>query len=466
MVTRVAMRANNVVPHRGGEGLVSAKQACRRTGFVFACCLALLQAEPAPAQSSAKRKPEANPVSVFFQRLTTSPPAKKPSAKPKKAVAAKPPVPPAKPAAAPDSAAATNPFVPEPRPAPQPETAPEASGASRTATVVLGPSAEHAVQSTPAPQPAAPSPARIGRGDRLPAAAGAAAVAAATAPSPAPDKARLLAAEPVKMAKDAWAPQTRAAMFAAEPSFAAAVFPTLGSRLAAVAPIELRTPAATNPSPAARGAAASDIPLPRPAPPEGEVKLASLPTPEPPEPEEACINLLAAGVESTPADALAGEGDCGARFPVKVVAFHTDEGRVTLDPPAVMRCGMARATAKWLKENVAPTAKAKLGSELRSVRTASSYVCRPRNGVAGAKMSEHGRANALDISAFVLGNGKAITVGAEGSEDLTAFTKEVRTAACVYVHTVLGPGSDAAHSGHLHLDMAQRGRNGDARFCQ
>ena len=46
-----------------------------------------------------------------------------------------------------------------------------------------------------------------------------------------------------------------------------------------------------------------------------------------------------ADVTSTPWISL----DCGAKFPVKVVAFQTDEGRVTLDPPAVMRCGMARA---------------------------------------------------------------------------------------------------------------------------
>jgi hypothetical protein len=240
------------------------------------------------------------------------------------------------------------------------------------------------------------------------------------------------------------------------------MFPPLGSRLAAVGPIELRTPPAAAPA----ADSAGEIPLPRPAPPEAEMRLAALPTPEPPEPDTACINLLEAGVESSPAEPLSGEGACGAKHPVKVVAFQTDEGRVTLDPPAVMRCGMARATAKWLKENVAPTAKAKLGSELRSIRNASSYVCRPRNGVAGAKMSEHGRANALDISAFVLADGKVVTVGSEGSAELTAFTNEVRTAACVYVHTVLGPGSDASHADHLHLDLAHRGRNGDARFCK
>jgi hypothetical protein len=413
-----------------GEAFVSAKQTCSR--LALACGLALACAAPAYAQTAAKRKPPANPWGELFNKLTDKPTNAKKS--PKSAKKA-PPSAAAKIASAP-------PAIPAPRPAPKADVPPPAS-----------------VTAVAAVPPAVAAPAHP------PAHAVEKTVVAAAPKAPVPaDKALLLSAEPVKMAKDAWAPQTRVAMFAAEPSYEAAVFPALGSRLAAVAPIELRTPpavAATVPPPAA-----IDVPLPRPAPPEGEVKIASLPTPEPPEPEEACINLLAAGVESTPAEALSGDGECGAKFPVKVVAFRTDEGRVALEPPAVMRCGMARAVAKWVKENVSPTAKAKLGSELRSIRNASSFVCRPRNGVAGAKMSEHGRANALDISAFVLADGKVVTVGSEGGETFSAFMGEVRTAACVYVHTVLGPGSDASHADHLHIDMAQRGRNGDARFCQ
>jgi hypothetical protein len=431
-----------------------AKRALLGPALAAACCLAL--ATPAAAQSASKRKPVENPVSAFFDRITAPPAAKKPAGrktakKPSASAAAKPAVgaAPVKPDTAPQAQIP----VPEPRP-----TTPAAPAAgepppNRTATVHLAPGPSHAV--TPPVQPTRPGPAPSVRGDRL-----------AAAPPPA-DKALLLTAEPVRMAKDAWAPQTRAAMFATEPAFAATVFPPLGSRLAAVAPIELRTPPSTaTPAPGTRDAAtAPGVPLPRPAPPEAEMKLAALPTPEPPEPDTACVNLLAAGIESTPADPLAGEGDCGARFPVKVVAFQTDEGRVTLEPPATMRCGMARAVSKWVKESVSPTAKAKLGSELRSIRNASSFVCRPRNGVAGAKLSEHGRANALDISAFVLADGRAVTVGSEVGADL-AFTGEVRTAACLYLHTVLGPGSDASHADHLHVDMAHRGKSGDTRFCK
>ncbi|TIS79786.1 MAG: extensin family protein, partial [Mesorhizobium sp.] len=44
------------------------------------------------------------------------------------------------------------------------------------------------------------------------------------------------------------------------------------------------------------------------------------------------------------------------------------------------------------------------------------------------------------------------------------FLNAVRKAACGPFKTVLGPGSDADHSLHLHLDLAPR-RNGGT-FCQ
>jgi hypothetical protein len=45
-----------------------------------------------------------------------------------------------------------------------------------------------------------------------------------------------------------------------------------------------------------------------------------------------------------------------------------------------------------------------------------------------------------------------------------AFRIAVQRGACSIFTTVLGPGSDAAHANHLHLDM--RGRRGDYRICQ
>ncbi len=51
-----------------------------------------------------------------------------------------------------------------------------------------------------------------------------------------------------------------------------------------------------------------------------------------------------------------------------------------------------------------------------------------------------------------------------GSDMTTAFQRTARASACLYFSTVLGPGSNAAHDDHLHLDVKQRG--GGYRLCQ
>ena len=68
---------------------------------------------------------------------------------------------------------------------------------------------------------------------------------------------------------------------------------------------------------------------------------------------------------------------------------------------------MADAVAQWISNEVAPTI-ATLGTSLRSVESLDSFDCRPRNGITGAQVSEHGYANALDVRSFKLANGGII----------------------------------------------------------
>jgi hypothetical protein len=107
-------------------------------------------------------------------------------------------------------------------------------------------------------------------------------------------------------------------------------------------------------------------------------------------------------------------------------------------------------------------AKEELGYPLKSIAQASGYVCRPRNGT--FKLSEHAFGNAIDIASFTLSNGTLIDVDAARNPQHSQFLSKLRTAACGPFRTVLGPGSDAAHSKHFHLDLAKR-RNGGI-FCQ
>ena len=47
-----------------------------------------------------------------------------------------------------------------------------------------------------------------------------------------------------------------------------------------------------------------------------------------------------------------------------------------------------------------------------------------------------------------------------------AVLATLRTAACGWFTTILGPGSDAAHATHWHLDIERHGSSDRYRICQ
>jgi len=176
----------------------------------------------------------------------------------------------------------------------------------------------------------------------------------------------------------------------------------------------------------------------------------------------ACQLRLAKLAEFQPLPVITGPGECGA---VDVVLLQSvilsDRTEVAVAPPATLRCTMAEELALWLREDVAPAAL-KLGAPLRGLDEAGSYECRGRNRVDGGTLSEHGRANALDVRALRLANGKVI-----GLTDVSIskdWREGLRTSACTRFGTVLGPGSDSFHEEHIHLDLAER-RDG-YKMCQ
>ena len=141
-------------------------------------------------------------------------------------------------------------------------------------------------------------------------------------------------------------------------------------------------------------------------------------------------------------------------------------GTVGFSQPATLRCGMADPLNGWLEEVVQPAARRNFGEEVVEVDVAASYACRPRNSQRGAKMSEHGYGNAIDIAAFTLQSGRKVTVldGWRGAGNERRFLQQVHGEACGPFHTVLGPNADAAHRNHIHLDLQNR-RNG-SHYCR
>lgn len=178
----------------------------------------------------------------------------------------------------------------------------------------------------------------------------------------------------------------------------------------------------------------------------------------------AALAALGARFETTPPVTDPAEPDCGIARPLVVSEIVPG---VALRPQAVLRCETALALAGWTRDFVVPAARRLPGrGALTRIDHGTAYLCRPRNGVSGAVLSEHAFGNAVDIAGFGFERGTALAVTARAGEGSLeeAFQAAVRKAACLSFTTVLGPGTDEAHADHLHLDVKARG--GGFRLCQ
>jgi hypothetical protein len=152
-----------------------------------------------------------------------------------------------------------------------------------------------------------------------------------------------------------------------------------------------------------------------------------------------------------------GQGICTVRDAYRLNAMDG----VGLSKPAIVNCAVANGFNNWLTQVAQPAAQRNYNSPIISIDIAASYACRPRNGVRGAKLSEHGFGNALDVSGFSFADGRHVDVASDYYS--SNFLKSVRADACGIFHTVLGPGSDSSHRDHLHFDLEER-RSGQ-NFC-
>jgi hypothetical protein len=132
----------------------------------------------------------------------------------------------------------------------------------------------------------------------------------------------------------------------------------------------------------------------------------------------------------------------------------------------MLSCAMAEKLAKFSVSAAAPLAKSLAGSAITSISTGPGYECRPRNRQAGAKISSHGQGNAVDILTIKFESGRSISVEKPDGGETIKFLTALRFSACAAFNTVLGPGSDAAHANHIHIDLEPRGKTGKSKFCQ
>lgn len=162
-------------------------------------------------------------------------------------------------------------------------------------------------------------------------------------------------------------------------------------------------------------------------------------------------------------------GGCGTPAPIAIA----EVAQIRIDPPATVNCPFAAALHGWFSKSVQPMARKQVGAGVIGIRNASSYACRRRNNALSGKLSEHARANALDIAAFDFSKKAQITVAGGGSGLLQKiglsgkgnFMKAVRKSACSYFNTVLGPGTDKYHGDHFHVDLMKL-RPGRFKMCR
>jgi hypothetical protein len=131
---------------------------------------------------------------------------------------------------------------------------------------------------------------------------------------------------------------------------------------------------------------------------------------------------------------------------------------VAIEPRATLACPLIAAVDRWVLDDVQPAAAAWFGEPVVEMKQLSSYACRSINGRPGANISEHAFGNALDVAAFKLASGREVSVksGWRGRPEELGFLRQVHAAACERFSTVLGPGADAFHYDHFHLDLARR----------
>lgn len=176
------------------------------------------------------------------------------------------------------------------------------------------------------------------------------------------------------------------------------------------------------------------------------------------------LNKLGVAYEEVAAVAADDDVDCGIMQPIKVREIAPG---VALVPPAVIRCPTAQALAAWVQDFVLPAAARLDGrGALIAIENGSGYTCRRRNNQVDGVLSEHAFGNALDVMGFRFEQGAPVMIeprDAEGSL-VSAFHDAVRASACLDFSTVLGPGSNASHEDHLHLDI--KARDQGFRICE
>ncbi len=212
------------------------------------------------------------------------------------------------------------------------------------------------------------------------------------------------------------------------------------------------------PRPAETGPAPPGEPAPQPAPQTGSEGAGA-----------ACLAQLIAGgarAEAATAPAPAAEG-CGIASPIRLSSVTLANGdAVSLPDQPLIDCEFAAVLADYVRLIVAPLGQAMLHARVAAIETGPGYDCRTQDRLAGARISAHGHGLAVDFVAIIFADKRRLLVERQTGADEAAYFRAVRTAACGWFTTVLGPGADAFHASNMHLDIERHGSSASYRICE
>ncbi|MGD9470801.1 MAG: extensin family protein [Novosphingobium sp.] len=180
-----------------------------------------------------------------------------------------------------------------------------------------------------------------------------------------------------------------------------------------------------------------------------------------PEARQCLAELGRTNANFTPVpDRYLGDG-CSTLNSVTLSALRSDDAQLSLVNLGPVACPLANDFAAWARYGVDRAARQILGSPVVRIETMGSYAC--RNVAGTGRRSAHATANAIDVSAFILADGRRVSIirdWTDGTDAEQRFLRIVHASACKRFGTVLGPEYNAAHRDHLHVE------SGGGNFCR
>lgn len=249
-------------------------------------------------------------------------------------------------------------------------------------------------------------------------------------------------------------------------------------------PVETAEPAAPEAAVAADG---PTTPLPRPRPDPDAAKSGNAPAKEPAKTDEkptepigpekpdepariyqsACPAVISGQVEAEMLPPIA-EGLCVARSPLALKSVLANGRMVPISGGVTTSCAMASTLPAWVA-SVDNYLAARDDTRIAEVVVSTSYMCRNVNNATSGNLSFHAFADAVDVMAFKLQDGRTVSIE-DGWSDATSpegrLLRFAQSSACSMFMTTLGPEADAQHADNLHIDMGCHGGRCVARLCE